>query len=256
MPGEHVVQAGPAAGLRLLVNDRAPAFRAMIAGTYDDFLWQAVDRMAVPPRRVLDVGAHIGYHALAFANRFPALPAGQAGAQVVAFEPNPVNVARIREHLRLNPAVAPRITVRATALADAAGTMDLNTSTNIEDQTSSGGHLAGVRPVLDAADYARAGFKPISVPLERLDDVARDEQWDGIDLVKIDVEGAEHLVLQGAMDTLRRHRPVLLIEVHSVACMLHVAGVLHALDYRIRLLHEDNARRAFIMAEVRPPPIH
>lgn len=241
VPGVHEVQGGPARGLRLLVNDRAPAFREMIAGTYDRFLWDAVDALPTPPRMVLDVGAHIGYHTLAFAHRFPQ-------AQVVAFEPNPVNAERLQAQLPLNPGVAGRITVRTSALADAAGTMALHASTNIEDQTSSGGHLASVRPVLEPDVYRRAGFTDLTVPVERLDDVVRAAEWPHIDLIKIDVEGAEHLVLQGGRDTLRGHRPVLLIEVHSVACMLHVGELLHDLHYRIRLLQEDSARRAFIIA--------
>ncbi len=240
-PGVHTVQGGPAAGLQLLVNDRAPAFREMIAGTYDAFLWRAIDGLGLQPGMVLDVGAHIGYHSLAFANHFPA-------AYVVAFEPNPVNVARIHEQLALNPAMAARMAVRASALAETTGTMDMQASTNIEDQTSSGGHLATVRPVLEAADYARAGFTSMAVAVERLDDVVFGQAWAGIGLVKIDVEGAEQLVLQGAMETLRRDRPVLLVEVHSVACMHHVSEILHILGYHIVLIHEDNARRAFIMA--------
>ncbi|MBK7102956.1 MAG: FkbM family methyltransferase [Flavobacteriales bacterium] len=51
---------------------------------------------------------------------------------------------------------------------------------------------------------------------------------------KIDVEGAEHLVLSGARETLIRDRPLLLIEIHSVVCMLQVLALLHPLGLHRR----------------------
>lgn len=242
----HVVRGGPAKGLRMFVNDRAPAFRQMIEGSYDAFLHEAIASDA-PPAIVLDVGAHIGYHALAFAARFPA-------AQVVAMEPNPVNVARIQAQLRLEPALATRITVLPLALADENGDTVMRASAQIEDQTSSGGYLGSVRPGLPEADYARAGFRDINVKVRRLDDLVTEHGWQGIGLVKIDVEGAEHLVLRGAVEMLRRDHPLLLVEIHSVACMLHVQELLHPMGYRAELLHEEDARRAFILARYHPVP--
>jgi FkbM family methyltransferase len=52
-----------------------------------------------------------------------------------------------------------------------------------------------------------------SVQLVRLDDVVADYPLSRIDLVKIDVEGAELRVLRGAMETLRHYRPFMLFEV-------------------------------------------
>ncbi len=63
-----------------------------------------------------------------------------------------------------------------------------------------------------------------------------------------DVEGAEHLVLKGGLETLTRERPLLLMEIHSVVCMLSVLELLHPLGYSARLLHEDRPGRCFIMA--------
>ncbi|MCW5898886.1 MAG: FkbM family methyltransferase [Flavobacteriales bacterium] len=232
---------GPAKGLRMLVNDRAPAFRQMIAGTYDAHIHEALDHAAIRPDMVLDVGAHMGYHVLCFAMRWPE-------ARVVAFEPNPVNVGRLREQLVLNPSIAGRVEVMSMALADVDGRMDMRASSNIEDQTSSGGYLHGVRPSLPEEVYTKAGFHSFSVPVHRLDTLVEKHAWQGIGLVKIDVEGAEHMVLHGAMETLAHARPVLLIEVHSVACTFRVMELLHGLRYRVVLLHEEDPRRGFLMA--------
>lgn len=242
---EQPVRGGPLIGLTLRVNAAQPAFREMVEGTFDDFLWAATPEH-LEGGVILDVGAHIGYHSLGFAARYPA-------CSVVAFEPNPANQERLHQHLVLNPSLAPRITLHPVALSDVEGTLTFMSSANVEDQTSSGGYLQRGSPPLDAATYQRAGFSRSEVPTRRLDDLVHEQGWTAIRMVKLDVEGAEHLVLAGAMETLRRDLPLLLIEVHSVACMLHVLELLHPLGYTTRLLHEDDAFRCFIAASVPHP---
>lgn len=244
VPEVQVVQAGPAQGLRFLANTRAPAFRQMVAGTYDAFLHEALDRAHIEPAMVLDVGAHIGYHGLCFAARYPQ-------SRVVAFEPNPVNADRTTEQLNLNPAISGRMELRREALAEVDGDMDLYASPFIEDQTSSGGHLAHVRPAHGAELYQKAGFQPYRVQVRRLDSLVKEMAWAGIGLIKIDVEGAEEMVLDGGMKTLREQRPVLLIELHSVACAVGVMARLNEVGYVVELLNEEDARRAFIFASPR-----
>ena len=64
------VRNGPLKELSLLVNEAQPAFREMIEGSYDSYLWQPLPQ-AIHGGMVLDVGAHIGYHSLGFAALFP-----------------------------------------------------------------------------------------------------------------------------------------------------------------------------------------
>jgi FkbM family methyltransferase len=62
----------------------------------------------------------------------------------------------------------------------------------------------------------RKRYAPVKyeVMVETLDDMARDYELRKIDLIKIDVEGAELDVLLGSRDILEKHKPVLLVEVH------------------------------------------
>lgn len=192
----------------------------------------------------MDIGAHIGYDTLAFASMYPE-------RKVIAFEPNPVNLERIEANLSLNPELAGRIQVMGVALADSNGDLAFQTSDKVDDETSSGGHLGSIRPPLEEHIYAMAGFKETVVPVRRLDDIAREQAWGRIGLMKIDVEGAEHLVLEGAREILGRDHPVLCIEVHSIGCMLAVDAILGPLGYGITLLHEHRPGRAHIIARVR-----
>lgn len=217
-----------------------PSYRDMLSGEYDRYLFDAlfgIDRAGM----MLDVGAHIGYHALSFAALHPE-------ARVVAFEPNPVNIERARKNFELAPHLAPRIELMELALSNLNGRVTMNGSSNVEDQTSSGSYIDGASKPLDASIYKKARFQPFEVECRRLDDLAIEKGWTKVAVMKIDVEGAEHLVLQGAQRLLERDHPLLLIEVHSVVCMMEVLRVISPMRYVVKLLHEDRASRCFISA--------
>jgi hypothetical protein len=67
-------------------------------------------------------------------------------------------------------------------------------------------------------------------------------------LIKIDVEGAEHLVLAGALELVRRDRPLLFMEGHSVAWNMAECNILQLLGYSVQLLRLDRPGRGFVMA--------
>lgn len=239
---EHRVVRGPLSGRTLYVAAGMPAFKEMLDGVYDEYLFNALPKSIAQGSMILDVGAHIGYHALSFAALYP-------HGQVIAFEPNPANVERAERNLALSTDLAARIRLLSIALSDASGTIGMNGSSNVEDQTSSGSYIEGASKPLEGAVYAKAGFRDFPVKARALDGLATEEGWPPVAVMKIDVEGAEHLVLAGAMKTLERDHPLLLMEVHSVLCMLKVCELLHPLGYRVRVLHEDRASRCFIAAE-------
>src|SRR5262249_21760944 len=90
-PAWRRVAAGPLAGAELYVaTDAVDTWRDMVAGTHDGFLFDAVSRFhALEGRVCWDIGAHFGYHTLSFAALV-----GNLG-RVIAFEPNPANLARM-----------------------------------------------------------------------------------------------------------------------------------------------------------------
>jgi FkbM family methyltransferase len=139
----------------------------------------------------LDVGADIGYYTLQLSSLV-----GSNG-QVVAFEPIP----KARERLEHNIATNQRtnIVVSELALGNQDGTVYL------EDPFK--------KSRLNLNKTA-AGEHDIKVTIRRMDDLVSEMNLPAVDLVKIDVEGAEHEVLRGMEQTLKRFRPVLVVEVH------------------------------------------
>lgn len=144
-----------------------------------------------PGDTILDLGAFIGAYALLGAKLV-----GETG-RVVAFEPDPV----ARDHLERNVAVngLSNVQVIAAAVSDRTGTLTLDASRLGSSQTRIG-----------AAEGA------ITVPTVALDDFCRDH---GIhpSVIKIDVEGAEEMIVgDAAAETFTGARAIVL-EVHEGA---------------------------------------
>jgi hypothetical protein len=68
------------------------------------------------------------------------------------------------------------------------------------------------------------------------------------DVIKVDIEGAEHLFLIGAQETLRQYKPILYIEFHSEYCAFACTEFLIGLGYALEVLHEEEDNRLIIKA--------
>lgn len=209
---EVEVAAGPLAGARLVLDLQRE--KSYWLGTYEPELMQAVERFGRSGMLAYDVGANLGYVSLALARR-----AGAAGA-VVAFEPLPANLERLRRNLELNPE-GERVTVVESAVSDGPGQREF-----LVHQSSGMGKLTG--------SAGRAAEYQARIPVEQ---VALDEwstaQAKAPDLVKIDVEGGEAQVLRGMQELLRSARPVLLLELHGLQAAEQVQQELEGVAYRL-----------------------
>jgi FkbM family methyltransferase len=151
----------------------------------------------------IDVGANTGLFTSAMA-----AAVGAAGA-VWAFEPLPGNVERL-EALKGDNDLA-QLTIVPVALSATAGVARLRLPANQ--------HSSGFGSFV--ATWEREG--ELEVPTVPLDAVVDERGPDRpLRLLKIDVEGFEHEVLVGAEATLRRHRPLVLCELHDP--LLRAAG--------------------------------
>ena len=235
------VMAGPLAGRELwLAREANGVWDEMIDGRFDAALYDAFAALPLRTPIIWDVGGHIGYHALGFA-------AGRPASTVVSFEPNPANLARLRTNLDRNGDLAARIDVRPMALADRSGELTLVASDDVDSGGSSCSFLAGSGTPF--SDSAYATFARTTVPVRTIDELTDDGTRDAPSLIKVDVEGAELMVLRGASRTIARVGPAWLIEVHTIGLMFEIDGLLHAAGYRLRLLAEHTPSRCLVLAE-------
>ncbi len=244
-PAWHRVEQGSLAGCELYLDPKACRYWGeMLTGGFEDFLYTAVKNSVDPRGRVFwDIGAHFGYASLMFA----AL-AGPEG-RVIAFEPNSFNLERFHMHLDRNPALHRQITTYPVALSNQEGEVDFSLSPEVDWGPSTGSHLGDAFVPLDQTAYAQ--FTRTKVRAITIDASLARGEFPPASIVKVDVEGAESFVLDGAMTYLNAHRPLMFIEIHSVEAMLKVVQILDSLDYTIEIIENSGPSRCFVVA--RPP---
>lgn len=169
-----------------------------------------------PDAIVVDAGANIGGHTLAFANACP-------DGKVFAAEPQRMLAYMLAGSVALNGLT--NVEVRNVALGDSAGSLrvpqlDYGATNNFGAYPVGHPELLTV-PRLDAPD-------DLEIPVERLD------SWDlsALSFLKIDVEHMELAVLRGAAETIQRFRPVIAVEADNGAEGLAVLEWLQRAGYR------------------------
>ena len=137
---------------------------------------------------VIDAGAHVGV----FSDR--ALREG--ASKVVAFEPDPIQIECLRRNF------ASEIEAGKFVLVDKAVWNDVRTITLRVGENNSG---------MSSLVHARTGAE-VEVETTTIDIVVDELRLPRVDVLKLDIEGAEREALAGAAATLKRSRPRLLID--------------------------------------------
>jgi FkbM family methyltransferase len=188
------MQVEPGIKMQLDPYDLVSA-RILQTGEWEPQSVQAVADHLTPNGTFVDVGAHIGYYSLKAAGMV-----GPSG-HVLAIEPNPQTLPKLRGNIQASDARA--VTVWPVACAESESTLQFYASPRSNTGESS---LSKENASQDGAATAT------SVRARPLDDIVKEAKLDRVDVIKIDVEGAEFEVLKGAVQTLAAYHPVLIIE--------------------------------------------
>lgn len=168
-------------------------------GYYSRDIVLLLDKILKPGMIAVDVGANIGEITMAAAKRVG------ANGKVFAFEPMSSLYARLREHIEANR--LSQVTTVKCGLSDQVGSAQLfSASENFHDGTKHKG--------LGTLYSSAARATPTeTIEIDTLDKFIDGRDLPRIDLIKIDVEGAELPVLKGAKNVLARFHPYLIIEI-------------------------------------------
>jgi FkbM family methyltransferase len=202
-----ILQSG-ARGCKWIVGSGRHAYWL---GTYESVKRVLFERVVRPGDVVFDVGAHVGFYTL--------LAAKLVGLQgkVFAFEPLPENLVYLKQHLVLNR--ISNVEVIEAAISDRPGIATFNYG-----PSRSEGHISPQGELM--------------VRVMCLDDLIAGERMPLPDCLKIDVEGEEAHVLNGARLVLEA-RSKMLLATHGIQVQEQCLAILHKAGYTVELIETD-----------------
>jgi FkbM family methyltransferase len=212
--GTGRITVGPAAGLLIDVGGSHVTYAI---GNAEEPVQQALVDELRPGMSVLDIGGNIGFMALLAARLV-----GPEG-NVTVLEPVPGNTEIVRGNAARNGFDHVRVLPIAASDEDGRGRMYVSRVSAFSRLTTTN--------VPTGADHE------IDVEVARVDTLIDNGVIPVPDLVKVDVEGAEIDVVNGMRETLARHRPLVILEVHDTN--RDYAELMAQLDYRVVNLDED-----------------
>jgi FkbM family methyltransferase len=184
-----------------------------------------------PDMTFVDVGANLGEITLLAAKRL-------REGRVLAFEPMPQAFAELSRNVALNNLT--NVELFNIGLFDKTASLPMYQKKDIIFGTLN----EGVPSLFSAGNDPQEA----TVPLRRLNDVAHESGLTRLDVMKIDVEGAELMVLRGAECLIKRFRPLIIVELcdvnlqkagYSVGELINYFG---SLEYDVQTLDDCGVR--------------
>jgi FkbM family methyltransferase len=192
------VIGGAGEGLRLSLAHMSATHAhagALPRGWLEVSVQEAMRRLLGPGDVFFDVGANIGFFTLIGARLV------EPGGRAIAFEPVPANVEAIRANAALNGIDNVDVLEKAAGAERRHDRLLL-----VEDLSWSHLESRGWHPQTTEA---------VDIEVVTIDELVGSGEVPPPALVKIDVEGSEGDVLAGMRDTIERHRPAIVCELHG-----------------------------------------
>lgn len=161
---------------------------SVISGDYETFELDIFMQLLKPGVTLLDIGANMGIYSLLAADK---------AKRIFAFEPVPENLSLLRKSVKANSASSVKVIPAAVGEKD--GSVEMHIIPN-----SLGTH--GI--------YADSE-STLTVQIVSIDNFIKEHSVGKVDLMKIDVEGYEPYVVKGAIKTLKKYKPIILMELDS-----------------------------------------
>ncbi len=177
------LEFAPQISLKLMPTDVSHKMLAF-CGFYELPVSRRIAKLAKADGLMVDVGANYGYYSCLWA-------AAGAKNRVLAFEASPRNLSALKLNV-INNKLETKIDIHEIALGKESGNLKFDLGPN--EQSGWGGLVL---------ENSR---NMIEVPVVSLDEVFLNSDHERIDVLKIDTEGADTWVLQGAENLLRSHR--------------------------------------------------
>lgn len=211
------IRRGPLNGYKWVCNKNHQFWMPM--GLYEKETSGWLEEKIMPESVFFDIGANAGYFTLLGSK-------SASKGYVIAFEPVPENVDIIEKHISANR--IRNIRVESMAISDLSGEVEFA----IEKENANS-HIADIN-ISHAKSSPRTLFK---VKMMKLDNYVEETKLKP-NVLKVDVEGAEMKVLNGAINTLKNERPICIISTHSEKLHSSCKIFFENLNYRVSNLEK------------------
>lgn len=215
--------------LCLRIYPKNEVFRALfVKGIYDPNLVVVINALLPVKGVFLDIGSNMGYCSLLMSRAV-----GEDG-RVFAIEPSERDFLRLVDNVNLNR--LSNVNVYRLAVSDKIGRVNISIATEERSALNTLG-----------TEFSNKGIEKVQteeVDSVTLDAFVEEEEIDRIDVIKMDIEGSELKALNGARNTIERHRPALIVGVNenslraSNASIKEIEKTLKELRYKMYYLIE------------------
>jgi FkbM family methyltransferase len=216
------IRRGPAKGMKWIAGS---ATHGCWLGTYELDKQRSLERFVQPGMTVYDIGAQAGFYTLFFSRLV-----GETG-RVYAFEPCPYEAHFLVDHVRINGLA--NVQVIQAAVSERSGLVGMTIDRGVTQNE-----------VCDPSDSV------LTVPALALDGSGLPPP----DVIKMDVEGAESAVLNGALEMLRKAGPVVFVALHGPEQRTACLETLRASGYGVYGLRGQPADGKWPLDEVYAVP--
>ncbi len=194
----------------------------IIDGEWESWIFEVLSKIVQPGWVIFDVGAHFGDYTLPFADWV------KEEGRVFSFEANPLSAQLLSFNIDIN-GYSSRVKVFQLAVWDKKETLEF---AEIKWWTGSS----------KAADFGTGTLdvKKFTVNTITVDEIVEEEGLERLDLIKMDIEGAEPRAINGASKTITRFLPLLVLEIGiGRESMLDMLRSLVERGYQIYLIGEN-----------------
>ncbi len=205
------ILTGKLSGKKWVVGSSGKIMRYLTT-TYESRLTYYSQKLIKEGDVVFDIGAHVGYFTLLFS-----MLVGDKG-KVFSFEPNKNNFCLLDKHVRINK--LQNVRILPYAVYDIDGFLSFKI-----------GDGSGTGKISDDGQYF--------VSVVSVDSFVLKNKIDRLDFLKVDVEGAEDKVIEGAKDTLKKFQPTIFLSLHGEDKYIKCKTMLEQLGYKFIKIYDD-----------------
>ena len=192
---ERIIDAKNGCKLHLIPNDPGISLELTRFGIHEPVTTQIVQEKIKKGMVCLDCGGNIGYYATLESNLV-----GKEG-RVIAIEPSPVNFQYLQKNLELQGQENYEVYNLACGKEDDEITFVIH-------------KISNMCRVAHENEQESEDKKLVKIPMRKLDTFLSDKKIDRLDLLRMDIEGSELKLFQGALETLRKFKPMIQMELH------------------------------------------